>query len=137
MNTINLLHIAFVIALVQYAAHAILFLTAKASHGQEEIALIETMKLHRWNFGGFKRSYWDFYFGYGLLAILWGIVEAVLLWQFSKLTKIAPLEIKPMIAILFLANIAHAVLTLKYFFLLPAIFDFAVAILLALAFMFV
>jgi hypothetical protein len=41
------------------------------------------MKGHRWNFSGFTRSYWDFYFGYGLLAIIWGIVEVIILWQLA------------------------------------------------------
>lgn len=63
MNTLNLLRIAFGVALVQYIAQTFLFLTQKPSHGQEEISLIESMKLHRWNFKGFKRSYWDFYWG--------------------------------------------------------------------------
>lgn len=92
------------------------------------------MKLHRWNFKGFKRSYWDFYWGYGLLAILFGLFEAALLWQMIIFARTPSIEIKPLIAILFLANIAHALLTLKYFFLLPVIFDILVAIFLVLAF---
>ena len=136
MNTVNFLRVAFVVVLIQYTAHAILFLSAKPLHGQDEAALIEAMKLHRWNFSGFKRSYWNFYFGYGLVAILLGLVEAAILWQISKYAKMSSLEVKPMIAILFFANILHAILTLRYFFLLPALFDFIVAIFLALAFMF-
>lgn len=137
MNAVTLLRIAFVVAIVQYIAHAFLFLTEKPSHGQDEVSLIESMKSHRWNFKGFKRSYWDFYWGYGLLAILWGFVEVAFLWQMIIFAKTPSIEIKPLITILFLANIVHAILTLRYFFLIPVIFDVLVAIFLALAFIFV
>ena len=69
MKTTIFLRIASIVALLQYSAHAVLFLSASPKHGAEEIALIETMKSHTWNFAGSIHSYWNFYFGYGLLAI--------------------------------------------------------------------
>lgn len=136
MNSTTLLRIAFVVVMIQYLAHAILFLRAKPSHGKEETELVEAMKRNRWNFGGFQRSYWNFYFGYGLLVILWGLAEAAIIWQMVTLSKTSSVEIKPLIAILFFVNIIHAILTLKYFFITPVIFDCIVAILLAIAFVF-
>lgn len=135
MNTIAILHITFGAAVIQYVAHAILFLTAKPKHGQDEINVIKAMKSTRWNFKGFKRSYWDFYFGYGLLAILFGLVEIALLWQLSIIPENSLPIIKPIIAVLLFANILHGILTVKYFFLLPAIFDLLIATLLVLTFM--
>jgi hypothetical protein len=120
--------------LIQYAAHSFLFLTATPAHGQEETALIETMKALHWDFSGFTRSYWNFYFGYGLLAILWGVIEMILIWQLSVLAKISAIQIRPMIVSLFLANLGHAILILRYFFLIPALFDLIVALVLGLAF---
>jgi len=75
------LRLASLLALLQYCAHAFLFLSARPTHGAAEAAVIDAMKGHRFEFSGLTRSYWDFYFGYGLLAILWGLVEIVLLWQ--------------------------------------------------------
>ncbi len=133
MNTTVLLYIAAALALVQYIAHAFLFLRAKPSHGQDEIDVVTAMKSHRWNFSGFSRSYWDFYFGYGLLAILWGIIEIFLLWQLAGIAGISSVSITAFLILLLAANIGHAILTLRYFFLVPAIFDFLIALVLVLA----
>jgi hypothetical protein len=129
----TLLYIAAVIAAIQYLAHTILFLRAKPSHGQDEIELVERMQSLRWNFNGFERSYWNFYFGYGLLAILWGIIEIILLWQLAALASTSSVSIAPLVATLLIANIGHAVLTFRYFFLVPVIFDCLIAIVLAVA----
>ena len=59
-----LLRIAAVVALLQFAAHLLLVVLASPKHGPEEVAVVETMKSHRFDFLGAKRSYWDFYFGY-------------------------------------------------------------------------
>ena len=91
------------------------------------------MKGHRWNFSGFTRSYWDFYFGYGLLAIIWGIVEVIILWQLATLAREGSVSVRPVIATLLGANVAHAALTFRYFFLQPVVFDLLIAIVLALA----
>ncbi len=64
-----LLRFASGIALVQFAAHTILFVFSSPKHGPAESAVIEAMKAHRFDFMGSLRSYWDFYFGYGLEAL--------------------------------------------------------------------
>ncbi len=89
------------------------------------------MKSHRWKFAGRVRSYWDSYFGYGLLAILWGAAEIALLWVVANLADVT--AVTAVIAILIVANIGHAALTLRYFFPLPALFDTLVAITLIIA----
>ena len=135
MKTTKLLQITSIFVLLQYSAHTFLFLSAKPTHGPEEITLVEAMKSHYWDFGGFSHSYWDFYFGYGLIAILLGVIEVVLLWQLASISKISSVKIRPFIALLFFATLAHAILILKYFFLLPAIFDFITVLLLGVAYM--
>lgn len=112
---------------LQWAAHTILFLRARPSHGAEEIAVVETMKAHRFDLAGSSRSYWDLYFGYGLLAAVVVLVEAVLLWQLAGAT----VQARPLvtsIAALFLAyNLAHLVITARYFFITPMIPDALIA----------
>ncbi len=115
-------------AAVQYVAHAALFLSAKPTHGAAETAVVNLMKGPRFDFSGFSRSYWDFYFGYGLLAILWGLVEIVLLWQLSALAANDSSAVRPTVALLLLANVAHAVLALCYFFPAPVVGDVVVAV---------
>lgn len=134
MKSSRILKLASLLALIQYSAHAFLFLSAKPTHGPEEDAVIRMMKQYHFNFGGFSRSYWDFYFGYGLLGILTGVFEIVVLWQLAALAKANPSHGRPMVALLILFNLAHAALVRQYFFLMPALFDIAVAACLLWAF---
>lgn len=124
--TATILRIASLLALLQYGAHAVLFLSAALTHGPGEMAAIAASRSH---------SYWDFYFGYGLLAILSGVIEVVLLWQLASLAQVDAERTRPTVALFVFANIAHAILVWKYFSLLPPIvFDIVIAALLAFAF---
>ncbi len=123
----NVLRGASILALLQAVAHALLFLSASPRHGAEEIAVIEAMKSHHFAFGGFLRSYWDFYFGYGLLAAFSVFVEAALLWLLATLAADVGQRIRPVLAVLALAKIAHALLCLKFFFVTPVVPDVAIA----------
>ena len=126
MKATTILRIACFLALIQYAAHGSLFLIAASTHGPGELAKIAASRIH---------SYWDLYFGYGLLAILSGVIEVVLLWQLSLLAKTDAERTRPMVALFFFANVAHAALVWKYFSLLaPVIFDILIALLLVFAF---
>ena len=104
-----MLRTASVLALIQYIAHTYFFLSAAHSHNMA--------------------------FGYGLMVIVTGFVEAVLLWQLAGLARTEPRRIRPIIALLILANIIHAVLAWTYFRIIPPVaFDTFVAIFLGLAF---
>jgi|SRR6516165_10302429 hypothetical protein len=133
MNPSKLLKLSSILAGLQYAAHAVMFLSAKPAHGHRETLVLEVMKNQRFDFGGFSRSYWDFYFGYGLLAILWGVVEIALLWQLSVLAAKDASRLSPIVALLLLANIAHGVLAALFFFPAPVVGDAVVAASLAWA----
>jgi hypothetical protein len=126
MKATTILRIACLLALIQYLAHGSLFLMAVSTHGPGQLARIAASRIH---------SYWDFYFGYGLLAILSGLVEVVLLWQLSLLAKTDAERIRPMLALFVFANVAHAALVWNYFSLLaPVVFDLLIAMLLSFAF---
>ena len=133
MKPVKLLRAAAVVAGVQFAAHSILFLTASPRHGPEEIAVVDSMRLHRFPMGGFSRSYWDLYFGYGLMAALNVLVETALLWQLARLAERDAARVRPLLAVLIFANLAHAALCLKFFFLTPVVPDAAIAALLGAA----
>lgn len=128
MTPTRVLRLASILAALQYLAHAALFLSAKPTHGAAEAAVIDTMKNFRFDFSGFSRSYWDFYFGYGLLAILWGLVEIILLWQLSSLAANDSSRVMRSVALLLLANVAHAILAWRYFFPAPVAGDVVVAV---------
>jgi len=68
MKPTILLRIASIVALLQFAAQTLLLVFGAPTHGPEEMAVVEGMKSQHFDFMGLTRSYWDFYFGYGLFA---------------------------------------------------------------------
>jgi hypothetical protein len=128
------LRIAAVLAAVQGLAHGALFVSAKPRYGAAEIAVIEAMKASRF-FAGGTRSYWDMYFGYGLIAAGVCLVEAVLLWQLARIAVANPALVRPIIALLIGANIVHVLLVARYFmFVVPMVFDVLIVALLTWAY---
>ena len=120
-----ILQTASLLAFVQYAAHGSLFLLSITAH-PSPIAAIAASSHH---------SYWDFYVGYGLLAILSGVIEAVLLWQVALLAKNDAARVRPIVVLFIFANLAHAGLVWIYFSLIaPVAFDLLIASLLGFAF---
>jgi hypothetical protein len=91
------------------------------------------MKANRFFAGGL--GYWDYYFGYGLIAAAACLVEAALLWQVGAIAATQPAVVRPMLVVFVLANVGHALLLARYFkFPLPIAFDVLIASLLMVAF---
>lgn len=125
------MRIAAVLAAIQGLAHVVLFASAKPRNGPAEIAVIDAMKAHRF-FAGATRSYWDLYFGYGLIAGGVCLVEAVLLWQLSRIAAGNFALLRPIVALLVGANVGHLLLVARYFmFPIPMAFDVLIGGLLA------
>jgi hypothetical protein len=91
------------------------------------------MKAHYFDIHGFNQSYWTMYFGYGLIAILLGLVEIALLWQIVTLARVQPDRVKPIVGLLIVVNLLHAFVCWEYFFPVPIVMDIVVAICLGLA----
>jgi hypothetical protein len=110
MKVAIILRIASLFMLVQYSAHTFLFLSrTERFEGQM--------------------------FGYGVLVILNGFAEAILLWLIAALGKTGLFELRPILVLLIVTEIAHAVVVWAYFALAaPVIFDLLIAIVLVLAF---
>ena len=121
-----LLCLAAFLAALQGLAHGALFISAKPRHGDAEVAVVEAMKSNTFFPGGL--SYWDYYFGYGLIAAAVCLVEAVLLWQLASIAMTQPLLVRPILFLLVAANIGHAALLTRYFkFPIPIAFDLTIA----------
>ena len=133
MSAALLLRLASVVAFLQWGAHTMLFLRSTPKHGPEEVAVVEAMRTHYFAFGGASRSYWDFYFGYGLMAAFVVLVEAVLFWQLAGGAAAARPLVRS-VAVLFLVyNVGHALLAGRYFFVTPIIPDILIALVLLAA----
>jgi|KBSSwiStaDraftv2_1062776.scaffolds.fasta_scaffold00255_19 hypothetical protein len=120
------LRLTAAVALIQGLGHAALFMSARPRHGPGEVAVIKAMRSQSFDFGGFApHSYWDMYFGYGLLAVMFALFIAVILWLASGLSD-QPGQVRRFAAVVGIAVGVHALIIGRYFFRLPLEFDLAV-----------
>ena len=133
MKTSTLLRIASVITFLYFAGHTA-GMPWTPGEGLAELAVIEAMKANRFAAMGSSRTYWDFYFGFGVIISVMQLVQAVGLWQLGALAKTDAARLRPIIATFFAAFVANAVLGWMYFFILPVIMATVIAVCLGLAF---
>lgn len=100
-----------------------------------DIAVIEAMKSDHFPVMGVSRSYWDFFFGFGLSISVFQLLLAVVLWQLGKLAKTDAARLRPIITVFFVAFVLNAVLGVMYFFIIPVVMAILISICLGLAFM--
>jgi len=95
--------------------------------------VLEQMANVRFEVMGTSRTYLDFYMGFGWSIGILMLMQTVLLWQFSSLARQRFDRVRRMVAVIAIANVVSALLTLKFLFLVPALFSFAFAALLVAA----
>jgi hypothetical protein len=118
-----ILRFAAILALIQGVAHGALHIRYIPMHGPLEEELVANMKTENFIFGGFNRTYWGFYFGYGLMVVVTCLVQAAVLWFLARLASSRPREVTPLIGLYCFAYAVHAVLAWHYFFAKPVVFD--------------
>jgi hypothetical protein len=131
-----LLRIASLLTLLHALLNTFAGLLSGTSKNQEEVNLLNAMKALQFDAMGSLRTYWDFYFGYGLFLTLNLLLISALLWQLASLVKTEPAIARPFIGSLGIAFLAFAVLSGLYFFIAPLILEILVAVLLGLAYAF-
>jgi hypothetical protein len=133
MKPAVLLRIASIITLLYFAGHTAA-IPWTPGMGPRELPVIEAMKTHSFDMGGFSRTYWDFYTGFGLMNSIYIAFQAVVLWLLGGLATRDAGKLRPIIAAFFVSFALNAVLIWKYFFTVPLVMAIAIAICLALAF---
>jgi hypothetical protein len=106
----------------------------KPQHGAEEIAVIETMKAHQFEFMGSMRGYWDFFFGYGLSLTVSLLIQAILFWRLGSIVKTTPAAVRPIVGLFCVNYLLLSVIAFKYFFIGPGVLELLMAACLALSF---
>lgn len=134
MKSVLYLRIASVLAFFHCVAHTIAAVLSRPHHGAEEAVVLQAMKAHQFAVMGASRSFWDFYFGYGLFVAVNLFVQAVLFWQLASLARTNGALIRPIVALFFLCYAALAVVAWKYFFIAPVVVEALIALCLALAY---
>jgi hypothetical protein len=134
MNSALFLRIASVLTFIHCALHTIGGVFGKPKHGVEEIAVIETMKGHAFNVMGSMRTYWDFFFGYGLFVTLNLLLQAILFWALASYVKTSAGLVR-VVALLFFFNYAlMSMISFRYFFMAPGVVEVLIAVCLLVAY---
>lgn len=128
------LRIAAILSLIHCVLHTVGGVFGSPEHSPQEIAVIDAMKAHHFDFLGSMRSYWDFFFGYGLFITIVLFFLSVFFWQLASLAKTNPPWMRPILAVFCLNFVAMTVVSWKYFFIAPAVNEILIAVFLALAF---
>jgi hypothetical protein len=127
------LRIASIITLLYFGGHTAGMPWTPAV-GPGEVPVLEAMKSHSFDAEGFKRTYWDFYFGFGVIISGFLLVQAVVIWQLGSLAKTDALQVRPIVASFLVAFLVNAFFAWKHFFAVPVVMAVAISVCLALAF---
>jgi hypothetical protein len=132
MKAFHFLRIAAVITLLYFAGHTAGMPWTPYTDSEAQ-PVLETMKNHSFEAEGFKGTYWDLYFGFGLIVSVYLLVQAAVLWQLASLAKIDAIRVRPIVASFLVGFIINAALSWKYFFIVPVVMAGAIALCLAIA----
>jgi hypothetical protein len=127
-----LLRIASVIAFLFAAGHTMGAPWTPAT-GEPELAVVESMKALHFTVMGADRSYWDFYFGFGVSISVYLLALAVILWQSASLARSDAMRTRPMMLTLLAAYLIIGVVGWMYFFAIPLIMAAAICVCMILA----
>lgn len=128
VNTTLLLRIASVIALLFAVGH-----TMGSPWTPGPASVVEVMKSVSFDAMGANRSYWEFYFGFGVTISVYMFAQTALLWLLATLAKTQPAATRPFVVVLLASYAANGFVAWKYFFPLPLVLSVAIVICLALA----
>jgi hypothetical protein len=127
------LRIASVLTVLHSVLHTIGGVLSKPKD-PEQIAVIETMKSHTFNVMGSMRTFWDFFFGYGLGVTVTLLIQGILFWMLGSLVKTSPAAVKPIVGLFAINFAVMSVIVSKYFFIAPGVTEVLIALSLAAAY---
>lgn len=123
--------IAAVLILLFAVGHTIGFLQHDPSWGVD--SLLASMKSIHFNIQGFSRTYWDFFAGFGLFVTVFLLFAAVLAWQLGGVATETLARVRVIAWGFAICFAAITVLSWKFFFAIPVVFSFLIAVCLVLA----
>jgi hypothetical protein len=94
-------------------------------------AVVTQMQSVQFEAMGASRTYWDFYFGFGLISGADLALASALLWWLASLARRDARQVRPILWVVIAALLANAYLTYRYFFAVPTAFALLIAALVA------
>jgi hypothetical protein len=134
VKSILFLRIASALTLLHGVAHTIGGVLSGPRNGAEELLVIETMKSHTFNVMGSMRTYWDFFFGYGLASSINMLIEGILFWMLASYAKTNPRAVRNVAALFCINFVGTSIVAFRYFFVAPGAMEALIAACLAAAY---
>jgi hypothetical protein len=131
MKAFHFLRIAAAITLLYFAGHTAGMPWTPYTE-PAATPILEAMKNHRFEESGFKGTYWDLYFGFGLVISALILLQAAVPWQVGSLAKTDAILARPVVSFL-VAFIINAALAWKYFFVVPVVMSGVIALCLTIS----
>lgn len=103
------------------------------NHGLQETQLVDSMKSVDFEFLGARSTYWNLYFGWGILVGIQLLTLSIILWLLSDLGRLAPRRVGVITGIISVSCLVGACLSYRYFYVPPFLFYFAIWIMLLTA----
>jgi hypothetical protein len=91
------------------------------------------MKYIPFEFMGERSTYWNLYFGWGLLVGVLLLAVAIILWLLSDLAHIASRSVGIISGIVSATSLVGAYLSFRFFYIPPLIFFAGICVILAVA----
>jgi hypothetical protein len=132
VSTPLLLQIASVISLIFTLGHTMGGRKQWSPMGDNEV--LKAMTDVKFQAMGVKRSYLDFFMGFGWLLSVFMLMETILLWQLASLAQTDPARIRPLIGVMALATAGTGVIAWRFIFPVPALFSAVLALVIGLAY---
>lgn len=133
MKPAPFLRAASVLTILHALGHTLGGVFGATPPGPQQTA-VAAMKSNAFVVMGSTRTYWDFFFGYGLFISISFLAEAILFWQLASLSKADAARIRPLVALFCLVFLGYSILSWKYFFVVPFLLELAIALCLGAAF---
>ena len=104
-----------------------------STHVLQETRLAGLMRDIPFEFMGQRSTYWDLYFGWGLLLGILLLTLAIILWLLSDLAHIGSLNVGAISGIVLATSLVAAYLSFRFFYIPPFLFFSVICVILAAA----
>jgi len=132
MTTTVLLRIAAIISLLFAAGHTMGGFKKWSPMGDNPV--LKAMTDVYFEAMGARRSYLDFFMGFGWSLSVAMLLQSILLWQIATLARTDAVRVRSMIAVFALAQLAGGIIAWRFIFPAPALFSVILLVVLVAAF---
>jgi hypothetical protein len=102
-----------------------------SAHVAPEVNLVDQMMIIPFEFMGERSTYWNLYFGWGLLVGVLLLTLAIALWLLARLVNVDARSVGTIAGMFSAASAVSAYLSFRYFYIPPFLFFLVIAALLA------